>query len=147
MKRNIIIVISLIVVILFIYNKLTNYSTALKLNWNIKLPSSAKITEIYENSAEPNCLGDGVRYHIFSYKKEELIKKMFNWSTEETELLYCDSYSQCINEWLNKIETPKEYFPDCSTCKYWYDKQEDNSEIIIIWDDKKDKLYVIESFL
>ena len=68
MKRNIIIVISLIVVILFIYNKLTNYSTALKLNWNIKLPSSAKITEIYENSAEPSFHGDGIRYHIFSYK-------------------------------------------------------------------------------
>ena len=148
MNKKILIKLILIVLVVFlIYIKITNYSTALKLNWDIKLPPQARMTEIYENSAEPSFHGDGIRYHIFSYKNEEVINKMFNWNKEEKETFFCDSYSECIDSWLNEIETPKEYFPDYHNCVYWYNKKDGYNEIIILWNKEENKIYVVESFV
>ena len=147
-KKKIILIFIVIIVFSFlgiiIYNNLTNYSNVLKINWNIKLP---KVKEIYSANTDTNFHGDGIRYHIFSYKNEDKIEKLFNWSTKERETIYYSSYSESVSNWLGKIKVSKENYPNYSNCKYYYNKQNDNSEIIILWDDNENKLYIVESFL
>ena len=152
MNKKIIVFISVFTIILFsllviiLYNNLSNYSNVLKINWNIELPKNT-IKEIYSANSDSSFHGDGIRYHIFSYKNENKIEELFNWSIEEKETIFYSSYSESVNNWLNNIKVSKENYPNYSNCKYWYDKQDDNSEIIILWDSKENKLYVVESFL
>ena len=151
-KKIVIVFIVIFIIIVFsllgiiVYSNLTNYSNILKLNWNIELPKNS-IKEIYSANSDPSFHGDGIRYHIFSYKNEDKIKGLFSWSDEEKETIYYSSYSESVNNWLNKIKVSKENYPNYSNCKYWYNKQNDNSEIIILWDSKENKLYIVESFL
>ena len=151
-KKIVIVFISIFAIILFsllgiiIYNNLSNYSSVLKINWNIKLPKNI-IKEIYSANSDSSFHGDGIRYHIFSYKNENKVEELFNWSIEEKETIFYSSYSESVNNWLNKIKVSKENYPNYSNCKYWYNKKDDNSEIIILWDSKENKLYIVESFL
>ena len=151
-KKIVIVFISIFTIILFsilgiiIYNNLSNYSNVLKINWNIELPKNT-IKEIYSANSNASFHGDGIRYHIFSYKNENKIEELFNWSIEEKETIFYSSYSESVNNWINKIKVSKENYPNYSNCKYWYEKQDDNSEIIILWDSKENKLYIVESFL
>ncbi len=151
-KKIVIVFISIFTIILFsilgiiIYNNLSNYSNVLKINWNIELPKNT-IKEIYSANSDLSFNGDGIRYHIFSYKNENKIEELFNWSIEEKETIFYSSYSESVNNWINKIKVSKENYPNYSNCKYWYEKQDDNSEIIILWDSKENKLYIVESFL
>ena len=151
-KKIVIVFISIFAIILvsllgiILYNNLSNYSNVLKINWNIELPKNT-IKEIYNANSDSSFHGDGIRYHIFSYKNENKIEELFNWSIEEKETIFYSSYSESVNNWLNNIKVSKENYPNYSNCKYWYDKQDDNSEIIILWDSKENKLYIVESLL
>ncbi len=151
-KKCIIVIIITFIIIIFtllginIYSNLTNYTNVLQANWNIKLPKNS-IKEIYNAHSDSSFHGDGIRYHIFSYQNEDEIKEIFNWSNEEQETIYYSSYSESINNWLNKINVSQEYYPHYYNCKYWYKKQNNNSEIIILWDSKENKLYIVESLL
>ncbi len=151
-RKKIIVVIIVSIIIVFsllgiiIYNYLTNYSNVLKTNWNIELPKNL-VEEVYSANSSASFHGDGIRYHVFSYKNEEKTKEIFNWSSEEKETIYYSSYSEAVNNWLNEIKVLKENYPNYSNCKYWYNKQDDNSEIIILFDNKENRLYIVESFL
>ena len=59
-------------IILLVYNKLTNYSITLKLKWNFKLLTKTKITELYNISAELNFHVYDVRYDMFYIKMKIL---------------------------------------------------------------------------
>ena len=61
--------------------------------------------------------------------------------------VFYDSYMESIINWLNELEINDEYVPLITDFEsVYYEKKEDNSEIIII-KSKKKILYVIESFL
>jgi hypothetical protein len=61
--------------------------------------------------------------------------------------VFYDSYMEAIINWLNELEINDEYVPLITDFEsVYYERQEDNSEIIIIKSNKK-RLYVIESFL
>lgn len=152
-KKKIILVLIVIFIIsvssllgMMIYNNLTNYANVLKANWNIELPKNL-IEEIYSADEGASFHGDGIRYHIFSYKNEDKIEELFDWSIEEKETKDYSTYSETIDNWLNEIKVSKENYPNYSNCKYWYNKKDDNSEIIILWDSKENRLYIVESFL
>ncbi len=146
-------IILIFIIILFsllgiiIYHNLNDYSNVLKVNWNIELPNNSNIKEIYSANSDSSFHGDGIRYHIFSYQNEDKIGELFNWFIEEKETIFYSSYSESVNNWLSEIKVPQENYPNYSNCKYWYSKQDDNSEIIILWDSKENKLYIVESFL
>ena len=75
------------------------------------------------------------------------INKMFAWQPGEQETIHHSSHSAACTEWLSKINVPAKERPDYENCSYWYQPQEDISEIIIFWDEDQGKLYVIESFV
>ncbi len=127
------------------YKILNNYSYVLKINWNIELPKNLK--EIYEISTDANFHGDGTRYHIFTYQEDEQVQDMFKWTLNEQETLYYKSYQEFVDDSLNKLNVPSTNYPNYANSQYWYNKKDDNSEIIILWDSLENKLYIIESFL
>lgn len=137
---------AIIVGALFTWKSLSDYSRVLKTNWDITLPQGSRYSEIYGKSAD-SFHGDGIRYHVFTYKNAEPIDQMFVWQTEEQKTNYCDSYSEAVNKWLNELSIPAKERPNYAECVYWYQSKNDGSEIIILWDKSQDRLYIVESFL
>lgn len=125
----------------------SDYASAINANWGISLPAEAKYKQEYENSTEASFNGDGFRYHVFSYEKEEPIDKLLAWSQTERKTIYCDSIKEAALQWLNEIGVPKVNRPTYKDCVYWYQSQDDNSELLIFKDAAQKKLYVVECFL
>lgn len=134
------------VAMLCMWKHFTNYNTILYANWKVSIPSKAHYSEIYSKDSGPDFHGDGIRYHIFSYKDHAPISEMLSWKSDKEQSLSYDHYSSAVSIWLDEIDVPSEYRPDYSTCIYWYDSHDDNSEIIILWDRGNNTLYVAESF-
>ncbi len=150
-KRRIVLVAVIVFIIIvcgllgiIMYNNLTDYSSVLKINWNINLPKKM-FKEVYSVDDGPSFHGDGIRYHVFSYEEndETEINKIFDWSIDEKNSIY----NEVIDNWLSEIKVSKEMYPYYSNCRYWYNRHDDNSEIIILWDSNENKLFVVESFL
>lgn len=153
MKKKIIIpiiVLFVIIITAFVsmwWSKASDYSSVLNANWDFSLPTGAKYSEVYRKNPSDSFHGDGIRYHVYTYKNEEYIEQMFNWNVVEKETIFSSSYSEAANEWLNELEVQNEHYPDYSKCVYWYQSQEDNSEVIIFWNKQNDMIYILESFL
>ena len=126
---------------------MSDYNRALNVNWGFKVPWQSQYSEIYKTDSGPSFHGDGLRYHVYSYKYEDFIDLMFAWSPVEREPNYYDSYSEAVTQWLNDLEVPEEYCPEFANCSYWYRTKNDKSEIICLWDAGMNRLYIAESFL
>ncbi len=154
-KKNVLIGLSVSIIILAIiligavigWKHLSDYSTTLKANWSFSIPSDAHYAEIYHQNDEPSFHGDGIRYHVFSYKEAEPISKMFVWQSSQQNTIFHDSYSEATEDWLDAIHVPLEQRPNYTQCTYWYQSQDDNSEIILFWDNHQNRIYIVESFL
>lgn len=154
MKKKNIVFISVIIIAIAIFiglgyawNHFNDYSATLNANWGFALPSKSHYSEVYSKDSGASFHGDGIRYHIFSYKETEPISKMFNWNDSEEKTIFNSSYQEAVTEWLNSINVPDEELPNYSECLYWYESQDDNSEIIVLWESSKNRIYVAESFL
>lgn len=133
--------------VFLIWNHLTDYNTILKANWGISIPYAARYREIYDKDSGSSFHADGVRYHIFSYKNQSYIEEMLEWESYEKGTIFYGNYSDTLAAWLDEIEVPSKYRPECSCSLFLYSSQTDNSEIIIVWNNKNSLLYVAESFL
>lgn len=142
-KLIIILIVLLIIVGLFIYNfiKETNtYSNIIKSNWKIELSSSYK--EIYSSDSGPSFLGDGYRYHIFEYKTSNDIKNFLDWKTYKNPSMELD-----INNILSELKVPNEYLPSFEyEYKHFLKTEDDYSKLYIIFNENKNRIYVVESF-
>lgn len=152
MKKKLIVAAALVLVIVAIaclFSIRPRYASVLKANWDITLPFKALCQEVYKRDSGASFHGDGIRYHVFSYRYEDYIDLMFAWGSQEKKTIFHSSYSQAIAAWLDEIEVPEEQRPNGhrGSCAYWYASQHDNSEIIIVWNDDLNRLYVVESFL
>ena len=72
---------------------------------------------------------------------------MFSWESAEQKTIFHDSFSEAADDWLDSIDVPTKERPDYEKCTYWYQKHDDNSEIIVFWDKAQKKIYIAESFL
>lgn len=146
-KWLIAIAVFLVLTVVGVSKLLPSYSSTLEANWGISLPWKARLTEIYEKDSGSSFHGDGIRYHVFSYKYEDYIDLMFAWTPTEFKTISHGNYSEAATEWLDEIDVPEGQRPNYENCCYWYKSQEDNSELIIFWDNSTNLLYVVESFL
>ena len=150
MKKPTIIAIILtliIILILGVFELFPTYSFVIKSNWDIDLPIKAVLTEIYEKDSETSFHGDGVRYHIFSYKYEDYIDLMFAWSPNEHKTNHYPTAREATEAWLDEIDIPADNRPNYSDCASWIKSQNDNSEIIFFWDSDLNRLYIVEKFI
>jgi len=108
---------------------------------------NAYCNEVYAKDSGSSFHGDGLRYHVYTYQDGAYIEKMLKWSDTEGETLWSGSYSEAADAWLAELEASSEFYPDYASCVYSYRVQEDNSELIAIWDETAGMLYMLESFL
>lgn len=124
---------------------MSSYSRVIQANWGISLPLKALISEVYEADSGASFHGDGVRYHVFSYKYEDYIDLMFAWSGTEHETHFYSSVSEAADAWLDEIQVPDAKRPNYPDCFSWHRSKEDHSEIIFFWDNDLNRLYIIEN--
>ena len=124
-----------------------SYASTIKSNWDISLPIKAVLTETYEKDSGASFHGDGVRYHVFSYKYEDYIDLMFAWTPNEHKTNFYLTTREATEAWLDEIDVPADERPDYSKCCSWSKSQDDNSEIIIFWDNELNKLFIVENFI
>lgn len=130
-----------------IWHRMNDYDWVLEANWHLTLPKEAKCHEIFEQNDEPSFHGDGFRYHVFSYQDEATIETWLPWKEEEGTTKFHGLYAQSAEAWLDAIFVPAEQRPRYEGSVYWYEKQDDNSEILVIWNRDEQLLYIVESFL
>ncbi len=123
-----------------------SYAAAIEANWGISLPWQAKMQEVYQKDTGPSFQGDGLRYHVFSYKHEDFIDLMFAWTSNEHETKYYETVSKAAEAWLDEIDVPEEERPDYKRCYSWNRIKEGSDEIIFFWDNEQNRIYVLESF-
>lgn len=98
--------------------------------------------EIYHTDSGASFHGDGQRYSIFEYKSLDEINSLLEWKHKN------DNIKPFIMSILRKLEVPKEYYPDFNDdFSYYYEVQEDKSEIYIILNSSLKKVYIVENFL
>ena len=148
-KRALTIAVILIIILtgIGILRLFPSYASTIKSNWDISLPIKAVLTETYEKDSGSSFHGDGVRYHIFSYKYEDYIDLMFAWTPNEHKTNFYPTTREAAEAWLDEIDVPADERPDYSKCYSWSKSQDDNSEIIIFWDNELNKLYIVENFI
>ena len=148
-KRALTIAVILIVILtgIGILKLFPSYASTIKSNWNISLPIKAVLTETYEKDSGASFHGDGVRYHVFSYKYEDYIDLMFAWTPNEHKTNFYPTTREATEAWLDEIDVPADERPDYSKCYSWSKSQDDNSEIIFLCDNELNKLYIVENFI
>jgi len=146
--------IAVIVVLLLIglgavslYRLVPSYSRVLEANWGVELPAKALLKLEYEQDSGASFHGDGMRFHIYSYKYEDYIDLMFAWIPGEPETLYHPTAREAAESWLSEIDVPQGQRPDYAACSVWYKAKSDNSELLIFRDSEKNLLYVLENLL
>ena len=146
-KWLIAVVVLLVLAVIGVSKLLPSYSSTLEANWGISLPWKARLTEIYQQDSGASFHGDGVRYHVYSYKYEDYIDLMFAWPPTEYPTNFYATTSEAAEVWLDEIDIPAEARPDYTKCSSWHTSQKDNSEIIFFWDSSTNLLYIIENFI
>lgn len=133
------ILVIVILVGLFLYEQINKpYSEIIYMNWSIILPNSYK--EIYSVDSGASFHGDGERYHIFKYTKEDEISLSVNW--ENNKDIAIETATEKI---LNTLNVSKENMPNFqSKYKYYTKLKDDSSKIYLIFDTDIKKLYIIE---
>lgn len=124
-----------------------SYSSVLEANWGIELPIKALCREVYKEDTGPSFHGDGVRYHVFSYRYEDFIDLMFTWRHIQSNTLHYQSYSEAADVWLSELDISKEDYPGYEDCFYWYRNADDNSEMIVFWNPEINRLYIVENII
>lgn len=157
-KRILLAIFVALIFIWAIYQSIVpSYSSVLEANWGIELPIKALCKEVYEEDTGSSFHGDGIRYHVFSYKNVSPIEHMVSWSdvngntlawsqTEGEEKNY-QTYSEASDSWLDELDIPEEQYPDYEACFYWYRNADDNSELIIFWNPEINRLYIVENMI
>ena len=148
-KRILLVVLVTLISVRTIYKSIVpSYASVLEANWGVELPIKALCKEVYKADTGPSFHGDGIRYHVFSYRYEDDIDLMFAWSGNlENETLFYQSYSEASDIWLDELDIPMEQYPDYDACFCWYKSEHDNSEIIIFWNPEINRLYIVENII
>ena len=117
----------------------------LESNWGIILSDESDWEELYHADSGASFHGDGERYHIVTYEREDSIETMVAWSNEDQQLN--KSYSDLMEAWLSYTDAEQDKYPIYDGCMYWYQQDSDGSEIIMCWNKAEYKIYIAESFL
>ena len=148
-KRILLVVLVTLISVWTIYKSIVPpYASVLEANWGVELPIKALCKEVYKADTGPSFHGDGIRYHVFSYRYEDYIDLMFAWSGNlENKTLFYRSYSEASDIWLDELDIPEEQYPDYDACFCWYKSEHDNSEILIFWNPEINRLYIVENII
>lgn len=130
---------------IFALRRSTDYDWVVGINWGISLPQKAGLSQVYKENSEPSFHGDGIRYHVYSCTDPEPVEQMVSWGPEGL-TRHGESFTEAAESWLTEIEVPPEQWPGREAV-FWYQCQDDGSELILFWEREEKTLRILESFL
>lgn len=134
-------VLLLIIIIIFVFSYIQinkSYTKIIDMNWSIKIPNSCK--KIYYIDSGASFHGDGQRYTIFEYTKEDNINQSINLENSKNKSIETE-----INKVLSTLNVPIENLPNFqNNYKYYTTAKDDSSKIYLLFFNYTEKLYVIE---
>lgn len=127
----------------------SSYFSVMNRNWELSLPEDGVFTEIYAKDSGASFHGDGTRYHAFSCSDPGQVEALLPWLPEATTHAtnYFPSIQEAANAWLDELQVPQEERPDPAGCQIWYATKSDRSELLVFWDSKIQRIYIVEHFL
>ena len=139
----------ILLTVLISWSLTPSYGRILNINWGVKLPVDSICTEIYTKNDPAEFHGPGLRYHIYSYKHESHIAQMPVWQGENEEGKSPEDCCRFSGELLDELDIPREHCPseDLSSLRFHYDADHDGSELLMVWDQERDLIYVLEHIL
>ena len=143
-----IIIASVVVILVYLvlgWTESNKYCHTITSNWGITVPNTYK--EVVSMDSGASFHGDGIRYHVFYYKKVPNFSEDLKWAFNEGETLSQKTYSEASEEWLDEILVPAEQRPNYEKVTYIYKSQSDGSELILMWDSAASRLYIVEFFM
>lgn len=130
---------------LFLIPGCTSYASTIEKNWGLCLPDGYR--EVYSADSGASFHGDGVRYHVFQYEEGSALPDAA-WGEASGPTIYASSVTAAAEEFLGELEeVPAQWRIPYEDCVAAYDRQEDNSELLLFLDETTRTLYVVESFL
>lgn len=121
-----------------------SYLRILRANWGLDIPNHIGCTELYGQSTS-SFHGDGPRFHVFQYQREEPIVQLVDWRSDQPPVIVQGISVQTI---MDELEVPEQYRPtDLESCPWWYQsKIKNTNHLWLLLDDQEDRLYVAEFF-
>lgn len=140
---GLIVILVIVVLCILVSQERSRFCYTLQDIWGLSIPNT--YSEVYSIESELNDTGEVVRYHVFQYKDADNLGAQIAWVEEGVNYLQ-KSYSEATEEWLDAVEVPKEHHPDYEKSQYFYWKKSNNSELILLWDEEANVLYIMEHY-
>lgn len=118
----------------------SKYATIIRLNWDIKLPYNYR--ESYDLETNVNMFGDGVRYHVFTYRNDKKLLTSLPWKPKESNLIQSNA-----QQLLKELNAPQEEWPDFTKSYLYYythTNTQPENEIYLLYFQESKTLYIIE---
>ncbi|MGI5883893.1 MAG: hypothetical protein ACOX83_02880 [Candidatus Spyradocola sp.] len=121
-----------------------SYASVIEENWGLEIPGGYE--EIYSTDTGASFQGDGTRYHVFCYAEGAALPDA-NWGEATGPTAFADSVLDAAEDFLAELDVPPEWRIPYADCRSAYERQDDNSELLLFLDEDTRTLYVVESFL
>ena len=72
---------------------------------------------------------------------------MADWTTNSSSTVFTDNFPAFATYCLDKLDVPSEERIDFEHCQYYYRIEEDNSELLLVYNSELKLLYIIENRL
>lgn len=125
----------------------SDYLAVMEANWDLTFPENAGWALLYETDSGPSPHGDGWRYYVYSYEREEPVSQMVPWAAETGSTVFSEPYADACESWLDEIDVPAEMRPDYEGCQVFYSVQKDHSQLLIWWSASERTVSFAEFFI
>lgn len=125
-------------VFLFFFHQ-RSYLDTIDENWSLKIPKGPQ--EIYATDDGDSFLGDGVRFHVFMIKDNDVLRNSLTWNTNRD----ADMETKILDI-IEPLKIDDQYYPDFNDRYVSYTKVHTDgySTIYLIYFTESKKLTVIE---
>ena len=131
--------------LIFILTGCNSNKFTIQQNWNLELPKDSN--EVYHKDTGTSFHGDGTSYTVYQTDDAASVKSMADWTTNSSPTVFTDNFPAFATYCLDKLDVPSEERIDFEHCQYYYRIEEDNSELLLVYNSELKLLYIIENRL
>lgn len=131
--------------LIFILTRCHSNKFTIQQNSNLKLPKDSN--EVYHKDTGSSFHGDGTFYTVYQADDAASVKSMADWTTNSSSTVFTDNFPAFATYCLDKLDVPSEERIDFEHRQYYYRIEEDNSELLLVYNSELKLLYIIENRL
>lgn len=134
------VLLAVVLVATFWFLSKPTYLHIIKLNWEVDLPTGCE--QLYEQDTGPSFHGDGLRYHVFAYRRAPKLEG--DWLAAPL----AEADRQEVERILSKLQVDGADAPAFERVTHTLTRrQRDNSTLYMLYAADNQRLFVIEHFI